>query len=86
LLFVWITERIERKPSFLLFAFLFLILGEALALANFASYAQWGLGDLGVWSVTVGNILAIAVMGWYIWATHPALRHLSDEPPTTVRV
>jgi hypothetical protein len=80
-LFVWITEKIERRPSFMLFALLFLILGEALALANLASYAQWGLGSLGVWSVTIANILGIAVMGWYIWATHPRLRRLSEEPP-----
>jgi len=81
LLFVSITERIERRPSFMLFALLFVILGEALAVATLASYAQWGLGSLGVWSVTIANILAIAVMGWYIWATHPTLRHLREEPP-----
>ena len=80
-LFVWITERIERRPSFMLFALLFLILGEALALANLTTYAQWGLGSLGVWSVTIANLLGIAVMGWYIWATHPRLRRLSEEPP-----
>jgi hypothetical protein len=80
-LFVWITERIERRPSFMLFALLFVILGEALALANLATYAQWGLGSLGVWSVTIANLLGIAVMGWYIWATHPRLRRLSEDPP-----
>lgn len=86
LLFVWITERLERRPSFLLFAFLFVILGEALALANLTTYAQWGLGTLGVWSVTIANILSIAVMGWYIWATHPTMRRIADEPPDVVRV
>ena len=88
LLFVWITERIERRPSFMLFALLFVILGEALTVANLATFAQWGLGALGVWSVTIANILSIAVMGWYIWATHPTLRHLKQDPPPpgTVRV
>lgn len=81
LLFTWITERIERRPSFMFFALLFVILGEALALANFTTYAQWNLGSLGVWSVTVANVLSIAVMGWYIWSTHPRLRHLGDQPP-----
>lgn len=81
LLFVWITEKLERRPSFLLFALLFLILGEALALANFTTYAQWNLGSLGIWSVTVANLIAIAVMGWYILATHPRLRRLTEEPP-----
>jgi hypothetical protein len=80
-LFVWITEKLERRPSFMLFALLFLILGEALALANLTTYAQWNLGSLGVWSVTVANVIAIAVMGWYILATHPRLRRLTEEPP-----
>src|ERR1051325_1145612 len=44
LVFTWITERIERRPSFMFFALLFVILGEAIALANFTTYAQWGLG------------------------------------------
>ena|ERR687887_2518349 len=81
LLFVWVTERIERRPSFMLFALLFLILAEALAVANLATYAQWGLGSLGVWSITIANILAIAAMAWYIWKTHPILRRISDDPP-----
>jgi hypothetical protein len=81
LLFVWITEKVERRPSFMFFALLFIILGEALALANLATYAQWGLGSLGIWSVTIANILSIVVMGWYIWATHPTIRRLGEQPP-----
>ncbi|HEY6093075.1 MAG TPA: hypothetical protein VIV83_13860 [Gemmatimonadales bacterium] len=81
LLFTWITERIERRPSFMFFALLFVILGEAIALANFTTYAQWGLGSLGVVSVTIANVLSIAVMAWYIWSTHPRLRHFGDQPP-----
>jgi MFS family permease len=85
-LFVWVAERLERRPSFILFALLFVILGEALVLAILASYAQWGLGSLGVWSLTIANILAMVVMGWYIWATHPTLRHVSEDPPPALRV
>ncbi|HTI03950.1 MAG TPA: hypothetical protein VL549_01425 [Gemmatimonadales bacterium] len=88
LLFTWITERIERRPSFMFFALLFVILGEAVALANLTTSAQWGLGSLGVWSVTIANVLSIAVMAWYIWSTHPRLRHFGDQPPppNTIRV
>ncbi|HWC73140.1 MAG TPA: hypothetical protein VG454_04315 [Gemmatimonadales bacterium] len=86
ILFVWVTERLERRPSFMLFALLFVILGEAIGLANLASFAQWGLGSLGIWSVTVANLLGIAVMGWYIWATHPILRHFGEQPPPAIRV
>ena len=86
LVFVWLAEKMERKPSFLLVALLFLILLEALALVNLASYAQWGLGSLGVWSVSVGNVLAVAVMAWYVWVTHPRLRDLGDRPPPSSAV
>lgn len=85
-LFVWVAEKIERRPSFLLVAILFLIVVEALALVNLASYAQWGLGALGAWSVTIANVLAIAVMGLYIWSTHPRLRDIGEHPPNAVRV
>jgi len=23
---------------------------------------------MGIWSITIANVLAIGVMGWYIWA------------------
>lgn len=81
LIFVAVAEKIERRPSFMLVALLFLILLEAFAIVNLASYAQWGLGSLGVVSLTVANLLAVGVMAWYIWATHPRLRQLEDRPP-----
>jgi hypothetical protein len=28
----------------------------------------------------------MVVMGWYIWATHPTLRHVSEDPPPALRV
>src|SRR5947199_216255 len=37
--------------------------------------AQWVLGTLGTWSVLVANVLAVTAMGWYVWETHPLLRH-----------
>jgi hypothetical protein len=73
--FVWIADRVETRPSFLLVAVLALILLEAVAVVNFASGAQWNLGGTGIWAVFIANILAIAVMGWYVWRTHPRLRH-----------
>lgn len=81
LIFVAVAEKIERRPSFMLVALLFLILLEAFAIANLATYAQWGLGSLGAVSLTIANLLAIAVMAWYVWATHPRLRDLGDRPP-----
>jgi len=90
--FVWIAEQVERRPSLLLLAGLTLVLLEAVALVNFASGAQWNLGTIGIGSVVVANILAVAVMTWYVWRTHPALRQrlrTNERPgdePAGVRV
>ena len=78
-IFVWIADRVENRPSFLLVAGLALILLEAFALVNFASTAQWHLGGQGLWTVIVANILAIAVMGFYVWQTHPGLRATLED-------
>src|SRR5438067_1926034 len=48
---------------------------EAVAVAALALGAQWVLGTLGTWSVLVANVLAVTAMGWYVWETHPLLRH-----------
>jgi MFS family permease len=80
-IFVAVAEKIERRPSFVLVALLFLILLQAFAIVNLATYAQWGIGFLGVVSLTVGIFIGTAVMAWYTWATHPRLRDLGERPP-----
>jgi hypothetical protein len=80
LMYSWVADRLERRPSFGLFALLALILLEALTIAIVAGMAQWGLGSFGVWSVTIGNVIAIAVMAGYLWATHPRLHGITDNP------
>ena len=37
--------------------------------------ADWVLGAVGVWSVLTANLLAVLSMAWYVWRTHPTLRH-----------
>jgi hypothetical protein len=44
------------------------------------------LGTLGIWSVVIGNLLAVASMGAYVWLTHPTLRHRLSAEPLHVRV
>lgn len=85
--FVSLAEQVERTPSFLLLAALTAIVLEAVAVVNLAQGAQWILGDLGIWSVVVANLLAVAVMGWYVWRTHPSLRQKLRAPqPVPVRI
>jgi len=84
--FVTITEQIERSPSFLLLAVMTVIVLEGVVVAALALGAQSVLGALGMWSVLVGNVLAVAAMGWYVWRTHPMLRQKLRGEPLSVRV
>jgi hypothetical protein len=85
-IFVMIAEQIERAPSFAMLAVLTAIVLDAVVVTSLALGAQWVLGTLGIWSVFVGNLLAVASMGWYVWETHPALRHTLRARPMQVRV
>ncbi len=84
--FVAIAEQIERSPSFLLLAVMTAIVLEAVVVTSLALSAQWVLGTVGIWSVFVGNLLAVAAMGWYVWRTHPILQHALRTHPLQVRV
>lgn len=86
LVFVAIAERVERSPHMLLLAGMTAIVLEAVAVTTMALGAEWVLGTLGVWSVFVGNLIAVASMGWYVWRTHPTLRNKLRGAPLSVRV
>ncbi len=84
--FVMVAEQVERSPSFLLLAGMMVIVLEGVVVAALALGAQWVLGTLGIWSTLVANLLAVASMGWYVWATHPVLRQRLHGEPLSVRV
>jgi hypothetical protein len=84
-IFVFIAEQVQRRPSFVLLAAMTVIVLEAVAVVNLAYGAQWG--GLSVWSIIIANLLAVAVMSWYVWQTHPTLRNrLATTHPAQVRV
>jgi hypothetical protein len=84
-IFAFIAEQLERRPSFVLLAVLTAIVLEAVAIVNLAQGAQWG--GLSIWSVIIANLLAVAVMSWYVWRTHPYLRQgIATTQPAQVRV
>jgi hypothetical protein len=85
-IFVAIAEQVERSPSFLLLAILTAIVLEAVVGTSLALGAEWVLGTVGIWSVLVGNVLAVGAMGWYVWHTHPILRHELHAQALHVRV
>jgi len=74
-IFVAIAEQIERASSLVLLTVPSAIALEAVVVTGLALGADWVLGALGVWSVLVANVLAVSSMGWYVWRTHPTLRH-----------
>lgn len=86
ILFVAIAEQIERSPSFILLAILTAIVLESVVMASLVLGAQWVLGTLGIWEVVLGNLLAVAAMGWYVWRTHPVLRHSLRTQTQAARV
>ncbi|HEX9283910.1 MAG TPA: hypothetical protein VF882_08975 [Gemmatimonadales bacterium] len=79
-LFVAIAEQVERAPALILLVVMAAIVLDAVVVAVLALGAQWVLGTLGVWSVLGANVLAVAAMGWSVWATHPVLRRRLHEP------
>jgi hypothetical protein len=86
IILVAVAELVERTPQFLCLATMFCILLEALVVAALALGAEWVLGALGLWSVVVGNVLAVCAMGWYIWRTHPVLRRRLLQESVEVHV
>jgi hypothetical protein len=86
IVFVAIAEQIERSPSLVLVAAMTAIVLEAVVVTALALVAQWVLAMLGVWSVLVGNVLAVGCMGWFVWQTHPVLRQQLRHQLLSVRV
>jgi hypothetical protein len=82
-IFVVIAEQVERSSSLVLLTVPGAIALEAAVVTGLALRGDWVLGAVGVWSVLVANVLAVLSMGWYVWRTHPTLRHgqLTTAPP-----
>lgn len=80
----WSASRLERTPGMWLVAVLAFITLEALFIGTLSPLSGWVLGELGYWAVSVANLVAVAAMGSWVWATHPRLRHqLIDRPVQT---
>jgi hypothetical protein len=83
---VWSAERLEQMPSMWLMGLLAFIVLEALFLGIVGSLGGWVLGTVSWWSVGIGNLIAVAAMGKWVWATHPKLRRELTEMPVKTRV
>lgn len=70
----WGARQLERTPGFWVVTLLGVIMLEALFIGVMTSLAMWVLGAIGLWAVVVGNVVAVAAMGYRIWTTRPELR------------
>lgn len=73
----WLVYRAQTQPAVLAGA-LMLFVAVELLFYGFVALLQetTGLGTLVWWQVMVGNLIAAAIMGTYIWKKHP---ELADE-------
>ena len=76
-----IAVAADEQPPLVLAAVLFFAVFEAFFMGALAMLAQFLLGALAWWSIAVGNLLAAATMGWYLWTHHPRLRAALKEDP-----
>lgn len=82
---VWLSERLEQQPGLWLGVLMGLIVCKAGFLGGAGLFGGWLLGALGWWAIGAGNVLAVGVMGWIVWQSHPLLRkRLMEEPVATM--
>lgn len=77
--FSWAADQIERRPGLWLLLLLSFIVLEAVFVPAAGLAGGWLLGALSWWAVGVGNLLAVASMGWWIWRSRPELRRQVRE-------
>lgn len=74
-----VTEAEEWASAVILGAILLFVTFETFFIGLLAIVAQWLLAVLPWWSIAVGNLLAAASMGYYLWREHPALGRAFQE-------
>jgi hypothetical protein len=70
----------------LLGAVLLFVSFEAFFIGLLAIVAQWLLAVIPWWSIAVGNLIAAAAMGYYLWRRHPAMAAALGEVELERRV
>ncbi len=76
-----LVRQAERQPPVLIGGFLLFVAFEAFFLGAIAILAEFLLGPLAWWNIALGNLVAVIVMGGYLWKKHPTLsRALATEP------
>jgi hypothetical protein len=70
-LVVFLMHRAKKQPSLLMLALILFAVFEGGFTGGVAMLEQTALGDLAWYQVAIGNLIAVIVMGWYVWRRHP---------------
>lgn len=73
LAFAAVVGLADRNPPVLMALALLFVTFETLAIGLIAIAAAWLLQVVPWWTIALGNLIAAAVMGWYLWNRHPGL-------------
>lgn len=68
-----LVTQSEENPSLVLALVLLFVTFETLMVGLIAIVAAWLLDQISWWGILVGNLIAAAVMGAYLWRRHPRL-------------
>lgn len=78
LLFEWVAGTVERTPAlWIVFALGFIVM-EAVFVPAAGLAGAWVMRELSWWAVGIGNLVSVAVMGWWTWRGHPSLRRVVE--------
>lgn len=69
-----LVGQVEKFPPLIFALLLLVVVFEVFFIGLTVALGQWILASLAWWAVFVGNLLAAAAMGGYLWRSHPALQ------------
>jgi hypothetical protein len=75
-----LISEAEKDPPMLLGLILLFVTFEVLFFGLIAIMANWLLDSLKWWTILVGNLVAAAAMGLYLWRMHPHLQEELSKP------
>jgi hypothetical protein len=74
-----LVTQAEKFPPLVFGLIIFFVVFETFIVSMTALLGAWLMQELAWWSVLVGNFLAAASMGMYLWHVHPKLRELLND-------
>lgn len=84
--FAWVGDRVAAYPGFWLLAVMAFIVLDGLFIGVAGLMSERVLDALGWGSIALGNILAVAVMGAWVWRHNPKLREQIAAMPEATKV